>query len=79
MRDPRSFGYRVEDGVATVTFARPDRLNALTFEVYRELEDLALDLQADEAARVLVLLMGDDHKEFYRAFTEKRPPRFTGH
>jgi enoyl-CoA hydratase/carnithine racemase len=51
----RSFEYRVEDGVATVTFARPDTLNSLTFEVYAELERLALECQTDQAVRALVL------------------------
>ncbi len=51
----RSFDYRVEDRVATVTFARPDKLNSLTFEVYAELERLAWACQTDEAVRVLVL------------------------
>ena len=51
----RSFDYRVEDGVATVTFARPDTLNSLTFEVYAELERLALECQTDQAVRALVL------------------------
>jgi enoyl-CoA hydratase/carnithine racemase len=50
-----AFDYRVEDGVATVTFTRPDALNALTFEVYAELERLAWACQTDEAVRVLVL------------------------
>ncbi len=51
----RSFDYRVEDRVATVTFARPDKLNSLTFEVYAELERLAWACQTDDAVRVLVL------------------------
>ena len=51
----RSFDYRIEDGVGTVTFARPDTLNSLTFEVYAELERLALECQTDQAVRVLVL------------------------
>ena len=50
-----SFDYQVQDGVATVTFARPDTLNSLTFEVYAELERLAWACQTDEAVRVLVL------------------------
>jgi enoyl-CoA hydratase/carnithine racemase len=50
-----TFDYAVRDGVATVTFARPERLNSLTFGVYAELEQLALACQADEAVRVLVL------------------------
>jgi enoyl-CoA hydratase/carnithine racemase len=51
----RSFHYQVQDGVATVTFSRPDKLNSLTFEVYGELERLAWECQADDAVRVLVL------------------------
>jgi enoyl-CoA hydratase/carnithine racemase len=51
----RGFDYRIEDGVGTVTFARPDKLNSLTFEVYTELERLALECQTDDAVRVLVL------------------------
>ena len=50
-----AFDLRVEDGVATVTFSRPDKLNSLTFEVYAELERLAAECQSDEAVRVLVL------------------------
>ncbi len=34
------FGYEIEDGVATITLDRPDRLNALTFEIYRRLTDI---------------------------------------
>ena len=51
----RSFDFQVHDGVATVTFARPDKLNSLTFEVYGELERLAWECQADDLVRVLVL------------------------
>jgi enoyl-CoA hydratase/carnithine racemase len=39
--------------------------------------DLASAIEAEAQAQAL-LLMSEDHKEFYRAFTEKRPPRFTG-
>jgi enoyl-CoA hydratase/carnithine racemase len=51
----QGFDYRVEEGVGTVTFSRPDTLNSLTFEVYAELERLAWECQSDESVRVLVL------------------------
>jgi enoyl-CoA hydratase/carnithine racemase len=49
------FRYEVEDGVATVTFDRPELLNALTFEVYAQFRDLLEALRYDDAVKVLVL------------------------
>ncbi|HXF57611.1 MAG TPA: enoyl-CoA hydratase family protein [Actinomycetota bacterium] len=49
------FDFRLEDGVATVAFTRPERLNALTFEVYADLRDLLAELPHREEARALVL------------------------
>src|SRR5262245_59321216 len=49
------FAYEVEDGVATITLDRPDRLNALTFEVYRGLADHFHALRADASVRAVVL------------------------
>jgi enoyl-CoA hydratase/carnithine racemase len=51
----RHFDFGVEDGVATVTFDRPDKLNALTFDVYADLRDLLAELPHRDDARVLVL------------------------
>src|SRR5215208_22364 len=51
----RHFGYGEETGVATVTFDRPERLNALTFEVYADLRDLLAELPRRDGVRVLVL------------------------
>ena len=48
------FLYEVKDGVATVTFNRPDRLNALTFEIYAQFRDLMADLRHDDAVRVVL-------------------------
>ena len=48
------FGFEVADGVATVMFDRPDRLNALTFEVYADLRDLLGELEQRDDARVLL-------------------------
>jgi enoyl-CoA hydratase/carnithine racemase len=39
--------------------------------------DLVAAVEAEAQAQAL-LLMAEDHKEFYRAFTEKRSPRYTG-
>jgi enoyl-CoA hydratase/carnithine racemase len=50
-----NFGFAVEDGVARVTFSRPDRLNALTFDVYADLRDLLGELPHRGDTRVLVL------------------------
>ena len=55
MFEPKSFLFDVRGGVAWVTLNRPERLNALTFEVYRELTDAFAALEDEEAARVVVL------------------------
>ena len=51
----RSFVYEVEEGIATVRLNDPDRLNALTFETYAELERLTRELAADDSVQVLLL------------------------
>jgi enoyl-CoA hydratase/carnithine racemase len=51
----RNFEVEREDGVVTITFARPDRLNALTFEVYADLRDLFTALATDSEAGAVVL------------------------
>jgi enoyl-CoA hydratase/carnithine racemase len=40
MPQPASFRYEERDRVGIITLSRPDRFNALTFAVYRELTDL---------------------------------------
>ena len=50
------FGYEVADGVATITLNRPEKLNALTFEIYAQLRDLFEALRYDDAVRVVVFL-----------------------
>ncbi|MGH2374672.1 MAG: enoyl-CoA hydratase-related protein, partial [bacterium] len=49
------FLYTVRDGIATLTFNRPQFLNALTFDIYAQLRDLLEALRYDNAVRVLVL------------------------
>jgi enoyl-CoA hydratase/carnithine racemase len=49
------FRFEVDDGVATVTLDRPDKLNALTFEAYADLRDLLAELPQRGDVRVLVV------------------------
>jgi enoyl-CoA hydratase/carnithine racemase len=50
-----NFDFAVADGVASVMLSRPEKLNALTFEVYADLRDLLGELPHRGDARVLVL------------------------
>ena len=50
-----NFRFTVAEGVATITFDRPDKLNALTFEVYADLRDLLAWLPERDDVRVLVI------------------------
>lgn len=49
------FRFEVDDGVATVTLNRPDKLNALTFDSYADLRDLVAELPHRGDVKVLVL------------------------
>ncbi len=49
------FRFEVDDGVATISFNRPERLNALTFDVYADLRDLLAELEHREDIKVLVI------------------------
>ncbi|HWB88884.1 MAG TPA: enoyl-CoA hydratase family protein [Acidimicrobiia bacterium] len=49
------FGFEVGRGVATVTFDRPEKLNALTFDVYADFRDLLAELEQRDDVRVLVV------------------------
>jgi enoyl-CoA hydratase/carnithine racemase len=55
MIEPKSFLYEARDGVATITLNRPERLNALTFEIYRELTDTFAALRGEDAVRAVVV------------------------
>ena len=57
---PYDFLYEVSDGVATLTFNRPEVLNALTFEVYAQLEQLFEALRTTDDVRVVVLTGAGD-------------------
>jgi enoyl-CoA hydratase/carnithine racemase len=53
---PRAFRFEAgDDGVATLTLDRPARLNALTFEAYRELGEVFRALAGEAGVRAVVL------------------------
>lgn len=49
------FVYEVDEGIATVRLNHPDKLNALTFRTYEDLERLLRDLVHDDEVKVLVI------------------------
>jgi enoyl-CoA hydratase/carnithine racemase len=51
----KHFSFELSDGIGTVTFQRPEKLNALTFEVYADLRDLLWEVPQREDVRVLVI------------------------
>jgi enoyl-CoA hydratase/carnithine racemase len=51
----KHFEFAVDAGVATLTLNRPDKLNALTFDVYSDLRDLVIELPQRGDTRVLVI------------------------
>ena len=56
MNNPSSFLFeRSDTGVATITLNRPERLNALTFAVYRELTDTFAALRTEVDVRAVVI------------------------
>ena len=56
MKQPATFLYEHDtQGIATITLNRPERLNALTFEAYRELTDTFAALRDERDVRVVVI------------------------
>ena len=54
---PKSFLYEHDaaTGVVTITLNRPDRLNALTFEVYREMAATFRTLDTEPGVRAIII------------------------
>lgn len=52
--------FSVEDGIATITFNRPERLNAVTEAMRTEVHRLATELRTDESVKVLVFTGAGD-------------------
>ena len=55
MSVPESFQCEIQDGVAIITLSRPQRMNALTFQVYRELTGWFGALAHDSGVRAVIL------------------------
>jgi enoyl-CoA hydratase/carnithine racemase len=55
MNTPATFQYVEDAGIATITLDRPERLNALTFEVYAELRDRFAALADRDEVKVVVI------------------------
>lgn len=51
---PTTFDLTIDRGVAEIVLNRPERLNALTFEVYRELADTFVSLEVPEVRAVVI-------------------------
>ena len=47
--------YQVQDGIARVTFNRPQSRNAMLFSMYERLAEICAEIEADRSIRVLVL------------------------
>ena len=81
MRTPASLRFELKGSVGLITFTRPDTLNSLTFEVYRELTDLFADLQYEKSVRSVVITGegrgfcsgGDQHQIIAELFKRDMP------
>jgi enoyl-CoA hydratase/carnithine racemase len=54
--DWKHFSFDVHDGVGTIMLDRPERLNALTFEVYADLRDLFSELPHRQEVRAVIII-----------------------
>jgi enoyl-CoA hydratase/carnithine racemase len=63
--DPKGFRYELdENGVATITLDRPDRINALTFAIYAELRDTFRALSDGHPEVRAIVLRGEGPRGF---------------
>ena len=58
---PNSFGWHVENRIATITLTRPERKNPLTSESYAELRDTFRQLQFAHDVKVVVLTGAEEN------------------
>ncbi len=63
--EPESFRWELDDaGVATITLDRPERINALTFQIYAELRDTFRALKDGHPEVRAVVLRGEGPRGF---------------
>lgn len=53
--DWKHFNFSVDNGIGKLTFNRPDKLNALTFDIYADLRDLLTELPHRNDVDVLLI------------------------
>lgn len=53
--DWKHFHFSTANGIASIVFARPESLNALTFDVYADLRDLLAEVPQRDDVRVLTI------------------------
>lgn len=81
MLTPTSFKFEVKEKVGLITLNRPDTLNSLTFQVYRELTDLFAQLEREPSVRAVVITGegrgfcsgGDQHDIIKELFSRDMP------
>ena len=52
---PQTFELEINRSVATVTLNRPERLNSLTFEIYKELADTFEQMTFHDEIRSIII------------------------
>ena len=69
-----------KDGIATIRFNRPEKRNAMSSQLHKDMTAVLEDLRYDDEARVLVLAgagkafcAGMDLKQFFIELNENRP------
>lgn len=60
---PEGLRFEVKDGIGTITLARPDSLNSLTFAIDARLRDLFAELESEPTVKVVVIT-GEGDKGF---------------
>ena len=78
MTDPQETLFEVRDGVAWLTFNRPEARNAMTFSMYARLEELCKQVNDDKSIRVMIL-RGAGGKAFVSGTDISQFRNFTTH